>query len=86
MAEKYVVEVKNVVVSHRENVALKNISFNIFAGEFIGVMGPNGAGKTTLLNAISGLEKLVSGTSRLFQNSLAEEYGFPVSVSNSSLG
>jgi ABC-type Mn2+/Zn2+ transport system ATPase subunit len=70
LAEKYVVEVKNVVVSHRENVALKNISFNIFAGEFIGVMGPNGAGKTTLLNAISGLEKLVSGNIHIFSKPL----------------
>jgi len=34
---------------------LADVSFNIEAGEFIGVLGPNGAGKTTLMRAILGL-------------------------------
>jgi zinc/manganese transport system ATP-binding protein len=34
---------------------LKDVSFAIQAGEFIGVLGPNGAGKTTLMRAILGL-------------------------------
>jgi zinc/manganese transport system ATP-binding protein len=34
---------------------LKDISFAIEPGEFIGVLGPNGAGKTTLMRAILGL-------------------------------
>ncbi len=34
---------------------LKDVSFAIEPGEFIGVLGPNGAGKTTLMRAILGL-------------------------------
>jgi zinc/manganese transport system ATP-binding protein len=34
---------------------LSDVSFEIGAGEFIGVLGPNGAGKTTLMRAILGL-------------------------------
>lgn len=36
--------------------ALKNISLDIFEGEFICFLGPSGCGKTTLLRAIAGLD------------------------------
>lgn len=41
--------------------ALDNISIEIEAGEFVGIMGPSGAGKTTLLNVISSALKPDSG-------------------------
>ena len=41
---------------------LRDASFEVGVGEFIGVLGPNGAGKTTLMRAILGLLKPVSGT------------------------
>ena len=35
-------------------VALKDIGFEVYPREVVGLMGPNGAGKTTLLNIIAG--------------------------------
>jgi len=37
-------------------VALKDISLDIYEGEFICFLGPSGCGKTTLLRAIAGLD------------------------------
>jgi len=37
-----------------DDFALKNITFSIEQGDFVGVIGPNGSGKTTLCNAIRG--------------------------------
>ena len=42
-------------------VAVKDLSFDVQAGQVVGLMGPNGAGKTTLLNVISGKYKPDSG-------------------------
>ena len=35
-------------------VAVKDVSFEVGAGEIVGILGPNGAGKTTLFNVITG--------------------------------
>jgi len=40
---------------------IKNVSFSIDEGDFVGIVGPNGSGKTTLLRAIVGLLKKDSG-------------------------
>ncbi|MGL5543458.1 MAG: ATP-binding cassette domain-containing protein, partial [Fusobacteriaceae bacterium] len=36
---------------------LKNINFDIFSGEFIGIVGRSGSGKSTLLKFLNGLLK-----------------------------
>ncbi len=45
----------------KQYMALKNISFDIKAGEFIGVMGASGSGKTTLLNILGSIDKPTTG-------------------------
>ena len=41
--------------------AICDLSFDVQAGEILGLMGPNGAGKSTLLNIVSGEYKPTSG-------------------------
>lgn len=42
-------------VSLDDQPILQNISFDVAAGTWVGLLGPNGSGKTTLLRAISGV-------------------------------
>ena len=42
--------------------ALKNLSFDVYQGETVGLIGRNGAGKSTTLKIISGIMKPTSGT------------------------
>jgi len=41
--------------------ALSDLSFQVKAGEILGLIGPNGAGKTTLFNVMSGFFSATSG-------------------------
>jgi branched-chain amino acid transport system ATP-binding protein len=42
--------------------AVNNLTFDVHAGEVLGIGGPNGAGKTTLFEVISGLNEASAGT------------------------
>lgn len=44
-----------------EIMALKDISFSIKQGEFVGIVGSSGCGKSTLLRVIAGLENSYEG-------------------------
>jgi len=41
--------------------AVSQVSFEMNAGEILGIIGPNGAGKTTLFNTITGFLRVESG-------------------------
>lgn len=40
---------------------LDNISFDVYEGEFIGIIGPSGCGKSSILNILSNLDKDYKG-------------------------
>lgn len=48
-------DVNNLSVRRRDREVLRDVSFSVEEGEFIGLIGPNGAGKTTLMRAALGL-------------------------------
>jgi putative ABC transport system ATP-binding protein len=60
--------------------ALRGVTFQVNAGEFVSVLGPSGSGKSTLLNMIGALDRPSTGTlairgtevSMLNDNQLAE--------------
>ncbi len=45
--------------------AVKNIGFDIAAGEILGLIGPNGSGKSTVMKCIMGIERPNDGSVRV---------------------
>ena len=59
-----------IVVDHLTRVygaflAVDGLSFEVGAGEIVGLIGPNGAGKTTTLRSLAGILRPTSGTIRI---------------------
>ncbi len=52
-----VVEVRGLVKSYDDRVAVDGVSFSVVEGEVFGLIGPNGAGKTTTLRMVATLIK-----------------------------
>lgn len=54
-------EIENLSFSYGADEVLKNVSFNINKGDFMGIIGKNGSGKTTLLKLLLNQLKPTSG-------------------------
>ncbi len=53
-------------------VAVKDVSFIVGEGEFVGLIGPNGCGKSTTFNCISGLLNQTSGSIEMFGKDISK--------------
>jgi ABC-2 type transport system ATP-binding protein len=51
-------------------VAVREVSFQLQAGDLLGLIGPNGAGKTTLLRALAALQPIHLGSIRILGEDL----------------
>jgi len=65
------IQLKNATIEYREKTffgkekittAVKNVSFELFKGEVLGLVGESGSGKSTISKALTGLLPLTKGT------------------------
>jgi zinc transport system ATP-binding protein len=61
----YAMELEGVCFSYEKSEVLKDVSFSLKQGEFLGIIGPNGGGKTTLVKLMLGLLRPDRGTIRI---------------------
>ncbi len=72
MQSKPIIEVKNLHFQYGGEEVLKGLTFNIYEGDYVGIIGPNGGGKTTLIKILLGLLPFSSGEVELFNKSLRQ--------------
>lgn len=77
MCEK-IIEVSNL---NFENI-LKNISLEIYKGDFVAITGPNGGGKSTFIKLLLGILEPTNGNIKLFENSKYQIGYVPQQASN----
>ncbi|HFC12679.1 MAG TPA: ABC transporter ATP-binding protein [Anaerolineae bacterium] len=92
MSKKSVICVEDVVKTFAGPAGavtiLKNISFEIGRGEFVGVVGPSGSGKSTAINMITGIDRPTSGNvyvldehlNKLNENQMAQWRGRNIGI------
>lgn len=62
------VSIRGFVKTFGKKVAVDNLSLDIPAGSFYGLVGPNGAGKTTTIKMLTGLLMPDAGSASIFGN------------------
>ena len=65
-------------------VALDDVSFDVMAGEAVGLVGENGAGKSTLIKILAGLQRPDAGTIRFDGQTVA--FHAPVDAARLGIG
>jgi ABC-2 type transport system ATP-binding protein len=69
-----VVEVKNIVKSFNNTIAVNDVSFEVSKGEIFGLIGPDGAGKTTLFRMLTTLLKPQKGYAKVLNLDIVKDY------------
>ncbi|MCS7280414.1 MAG: metal ABC transporter ATP-binding protein [Desulfobacterota bacterium] len=64
-----VVSVKNIDFFYNSEFVLKDVSFELKKGDYLGIVGPNGSGKTTLVRLILGYLRPKRGEIEVFGKS-----------------
>ena len=67
-----VLKVDNLSVKSKHGEALKNVSFNVRAGEIVGIAGIEGNGQTELIEAIAGLIPIQNGSIELLGKDISK--------------
>jgi putative ABC transport system ATP-binding protein len=92
LADGHLIDLRDVIKDYVTDAgpfrALKEVSLQVDAGEFIAVVGRSGSGKSTLMNMITGIDRPTAGTlhvggtdlARLSESRMAEWRGRTIGV------
>lgn len=75
-----VIKVRNLNKRIHNKKVLKNINFDIYEGEIVGLVGPNGAGKSTLLKVMTGLYSMDEGDIYYYDYNLKTDFEKAMSI------
>ncbi|MGM0509910.1 MAG: ABC transporter ATP-binding protein [Thermoplasmatota archaeon] len=67
-----ILSLDRVTTGYREKKVLKDISFEMDKGEFLGVIGPNGCGKSTMVRAVTDVIGIWEGDIKIADRLLGE--------------
>lgn len=60
--KKIKISIENLCKNYDDVEILKDISINVYEGEFISILGPSGCGKSTIFNIVANLTNYSSGS------------------------
>ncbi|TDL31097.1 ABC transporter ATP-binding protein [Jeotgalibacillus sp. S-D1] len=69
---KKLIQVERLSKKFKDQVALKDISFSVHAGEIFGFLGPSGSGKTTTIKILTGQLAQSSGRAFVLNNAVEQ--------------
>ena len=58
---EWVLKARNLAIGYGRRPLFRDLSFDVAAGEILGIVGPNGSGKSTLLRTMLGLLEPLAG-------------------------
>ncbi|MBF0489706.1 MAG: ABC transporter ATP-binding protein [Candidatus Omnitrophica bacterium] len=69
------IEIKNLVKTYKNGTqAVKGVDLVVPQGDFFALLGANGAGKTTIISILIGLVNKTSGTVKVFDHNIDQEF------------
>lgn len=67
---------KNIAIAYEKEVVVKNVSFDVEAGDYISIVGENGTGKSSILKGILGLVPLKEGAVTFEEGFMRNHIGY----------
>ncbi|MFQ5427741.1 MAG: ABC transporter ATP-binding protein [Thermodesulfobacteriota bacterium] len=71
MSKKILLQARGLKKTFKNVTAVNDISFEMYAGEILGLIGPNGAGKTTTMQMLLDLTTPTAGEVSIFGHTMA---------------